>query len=92
MAEGRNYLHRLCNSVCIVFFFCILFFLLLLQRLYSFLPAVVDFKNVEINSQRLAVWNVDPISTVHVVRIVVWISRTKKLIVLHISTAAYVKN
>ena len=41
---------------------------------------------VEVNLQGLAEWNVDPIITVRVRWIVVWISGTNKSVVLHIST------
>jgi len=46
---------------------------------------------VEVNLQRLAVWNVDPIITVHVIWIIVWISGTKKSVVLHRSTRTFKK-
>ena len=46
---------------------------------------------VEVNLQRLAGWNVDPIITVHVRWIVVWISGTNKSVVLHISTRTFNK-
>ena len=58
---------------------------------YDILPAIVDYEKVKVNLQILAVWNVDPISTVHVVWIVVWISGTKKCVVLHMSTWTFEK-
>ena len=63
----------------------------MVRPLYDILPAIVDYENVEENLQILAVWNVDPISTVHVVWIVVWISGTKKCVVLHMSTWTFEK-
>ena len=41
--------------------------------------------------QILAIWNVDPITTVHVIWIAVWISGTNKCVVLHISTWTFKK-
>ena len=46
---------------------------------------------VEVNLQGLAEWNVDPIITVRVRWIVVWISGTNKSVVLHISTRTFNK-
>jgi len=46
---------------------------------------------VKVNLQRLAVWNVDPIITVHVIWIIAWISGTKKSVVLHRSTRTFKK-
>ena len=59
--------------------------------IYDFLPAIVDLEIVEVNLQGLAGWNVDPIITVRVSWIVVWISGTNKSVVLHISTRTFNK-
>ena len=58
-----------------------------LLSIYDFLPAIVHLEMVEVNLQVLAVMNVDPITTVHVIWIVVWISGTNKCVVRRISTS-----
>ena len=59
---------------------------------YDILPAIVHFEKGEVNLQIFAVWNVHPITTVHVIWIEVWISGTKKYVALHISTWIFKKN
>jgi len=60
-----------------------------LLGIYDFLPAILYFEIFEVNLQGLAGWNVEPIFTVLVIWVVVWISGTKKSVVLHISTRTF---
>ena len=57
----------------------------------GYLPAIINQEILEVNFQRLAVGNVDVISTVHVIWIVAWISGTGKLVILHISTSCHLR-